>query len=932
MTKSEDFEKAVKICRIVIGNKATATESEIDDSVQRACVVCHGVDRDRLKLHVQSLYSTYVDDFEILEGRERRKPWLSEYKAQHKDCWLFWKRYEMYLGQKMDFPASVIDGIDRLTDSILDKLFNPERDYIQVDKEGLVVGQVQSGKTANYTGLLCKAADVGFNLFIVLAGIHNNLRSQTQIRLDEGFLGFNTQAGRTYSSDRGSKIGVGLYNGFENAIAHSITTSCDRGDFTKRAGDTLGINFGTKDPILLVVKKNAGVLRRLLSWLKSNADQGRILNKALLMIDDEADNASINTHKPDQEPTTINGLIREILSLFRRRSYVGYTATPFANIFISQDIRDDLFPRDFIISIPSPSNYIGPEKVFGTVESPDSKTDLSLPIVNRISDYGAFVPTHHRQNDTKPSKVPESLKTAIKCFILTCAIRILRGQGSKHNSMLIHVSRYKSWQKQIRNLVDRLFNYYKQEIEADDLDVLEQMRKAFEDDTPGYLSYKTVTSRILNSDYKNIDNQMKVHSWDEVRPHLYAAVQKIKVCTINGTSGDVLDYTENEGTGISVIAIGGDKLSRGLTLEGLSVSYFLRASKMYDTLMQMGRWFGYRTGYVDLCRLFTSPELNDWFRHITLASEELRSEFTYLAESHSTPDQYALRVRTHPGLLQITSMNKMQTAQDVEVSWATRLVETYALPMDRGLIHANLSDAEDLLQGMNGQTERPKDNYLWRGANPDLICDFLSRFNVAASLKTIDMSLICEYIRMLNKCGELTSWNVVLMNKSGSQVSHVFRKDGVVAGCYNRTRSGEGDEDSYFIKKGHISGSPYDEFLDLDKTLLQKALERTRCLKQSQGKNWTESFPSPAIVREEFRPHTTPLLILYPLNPDYANPRDENGNVTKKMFSENDEPFIGIMISFPNSSEHRYIRYKANRTIPDFLATSDSFDEDNDND
>ncbi|MCH3982450.1 MAG: Z1 domain-containing protein [Prevotella sp.] len=934
MTQNDDFDKAVKVCKAIIGHKLTATEEEVNKSIKMASLVYPHVDRDRLKLNIQACYSTYVDDFEILEGKERRLPWLNEYKAQHKPSdWLFWNRYKQYLGEEKGFPPSVVDELDHLTDSVLDKLFDPTRDNVQVDKEGLVVGQVQSGKTANYTGLLCKAADAGFNLFIVLAGVHNNLRSQTQMRLDEGFLGFNTQSERTYSKDTGNKIGVGLYKGFENAVAHSITTSYDKGDFTKKAGDTLGINFDTKDPILLVVKKNASVLRRLLNWLKSNAHQGSILSKALLMIDDEADNASINTNKPDQDPTTINDHIRKILSLFKRRAYVGYTATPFANIFISQDNKDDLFPRDFIISLPSPTNYIGPDKVFGTSASYDSKSDFTLPIVNKISDYNEFVPTGHKQADPKPTfdQIPESLKTAIKCFIITCAVRILRGQGKKHNSMLIHVSRYKSWQQHIKELVSKLFSYYKQEIEADDPAFMEQMRNVYEKDSPKYLSYKTVTSMILDSEYKDIDNQMKVHPWEDVRPNLYAAVQKIEVRAINGTSGDVLDYAEHEDTGISVIAIGGDKLSRGLTLEGLSVSYFLRASKMYDTLMQMGRWFGYRTGYVDLCRLFTSSELNDWFCHITVASNELREEFTYLAESHSTPDQYALRVRTHPGLLQITAVNKMQSAQDVEVSWATRLVETYQLPMDRTLIHSNLEASEQFLLDIPGEAERPKDNYLWRNVDPDEVCNFLSGFHVAASLKTVDMSLICDYIRMLNEDGELTSWDVVLMNKASSKVLHTFRKNGVVAGCYNRTRSVEGDENSYYFKKSHIAGSREDEFLDLGEGLLQKALERTRQLKASQGRTWNYKFPSPAVVREEFRPSTIPLLILYPINPDYANPRDDKGNVLKRIFTEKDEPFIGILISFPNSSEHRYLKYKANRTVQDFLTTSDNFDEDNDN-
>ena len=370
------------------------------------------------------------------------------------------------------------------------------------------------------------------------------------------------------------------------------------------------------------------MLKRLYSWLKSQSTHDIIANKSLLLIDDEADNASINTSRDGDDPTAINKNICKIIKLFNRSAYVGYTATPFANIFIPLD-KDDLFPKDFIINLPAPDNYIGPEKVFGTSANPDGNEDL-LPIVFPVTDSDTFVPAGHKRDDPKPTidDIPESLKTAIKCFIITCAIRIARGQENKHNSMLIHVSRFQAWQNHLKIIIDRLFKYYKSEIEANDPTIMEEFRQIFEEDTPNYRSYCSITREIMNSPVlSRVDNRMRLHTWNEIKPLLYRAVQKIEVKSINGTSGDSLTYYENEKNGISVIAIGGDKLSRGLTLEGLSVSYFLRASKMYDTLMQMGRWFGYRPGYVDLCRLFTSNELNEWYRHITLASDELREEF-----------------------------------------------------------------------------------------------------------------------------------------------------------------------------------------------------------------------------------------------------------------------------------------------------------------
>lgn len=928
----DSYQTAIEICQSIIGRKTSIADSEISDAVDKVKMIYPDIDGKKLKDELLSMYSVRIDMFQMLEGKDRREPWLKDFKADQKSKWEFWIRYAEYLEKQQHFPPSVIMQLDELTDRILDKLFNPQRTEIQLSKKGLVVGQVQSGKTANYTGVICKAADAGFNLIVVLAGIHNNLRSQTQNRLDEGFLGFDTLFERVYASNQKNKIGVGLIPGYANAIASSITTSAEKGDFTKRAAETLGINFNTPQPILLVVKKNVSVLKRLYSWLHTQSTGGKITNKALLVIDDEADNASINTNRQELDPTKINGKIRDILSLFNRSGYVGYTATPFANIFIPQD-DNDLFPKDFIINLPAPTNYIGPEKVFGTSVIPDDENNDLLPIVNPIIDSEKFVPQGHKKDDYKPEyrDIPESLKTAVKCFIVTCAIRIARGQGNKHNSMLIHVSRYQIWQNHIKELVEKLFNYYKQEIEAEDIDILEEFRNVLEVDTPDYRSYKTVTEIIAQSKYKYIDNNLTVHSWNEIKPLLYKAVQKIEVKSINGTSGDCLTYYDNEKTGVSVIAVGGDKLSRGLTLEGLSVSYFLRASKMYDTLMQMGRWFGFRHGYVDLCRLFTSNELNEWFRHITLASEELRAEFNYLAESGGTPDNYALKVRTHPGCLQITSLSKMRYAKQVEVSWAGRLIETYQLPMDKGKKRNNLVATDNLLSSL-GQYEHCGNNYLWRNISPDSICDYLTQFKVPDSLKKVNLELITEYIKNLVELKELTSWSIVLMSKKGTSDSVYTFSNGLQIGCFDRNRANETNWDSYYIRKNHIVGNQQDEFADLPNDLLSQALRQTVARKQANGEVWDKPYPAPDIVRQEFRPRTTPLLIVYPLNPECANIKDDDNKIIEGTISyqKTDEPFIGFAISFPSSTENLAVSYAVNQ-VAEFAETENVFETENDN-
>lgn len=938
----ELYKKALNICQLFIGPVAIVTDEQVNKAIEQISYMpdFKVLDKKTLKKKVLAFYGVRIQAFQILEGNDRRLPWLKEFKANKNSNWEFWTRYKRFLSEQKGYAPAVINQLDEISDRILDNLFNPRLSNISIAKKGLVVGQVQSGKTANYTGLICKAADAGFNFIIVLAGIHNNLRSQTQSRIDEGFLGFDTQYERAYSMNSTTKIGVGLIPGFDSAIANSYTTSIDKGDFNSRAANTAGFNFNAPQPIILVVKKNAAVLDRLYSWLYAQSSGKKISSKSLLLIDDEADNASINTNKDkNTDPTTINKNIRKIIGQFNCSAYVGYTATPFANIFIAQD-KTDLFPRDFIINLPAPDNYIGPEKVFGTSSDVSEEDGDVLPIVVPIEDYKDFVPDGHKKADKLPIKddIPNSLKLAIKCFILTCAIRRARGQENKHNSMLVHVSRYQVWQNHIRDIVKEQFSYYKQEIEANDPAVLAEFRALLEGEVKGCPSYKQVTEQIMESpNLSKVDSNIKVHSWDEIQPLLYQAVQKIEVKSINGSSGDVVDYQLNSKTGISVIAIGGDKLSRGLTLEGLSVSYFLRASKMYDTLMQMGRWFGYRPGYVDLCRLFTSSELNEWYRHIAIASSELLDEFDYLAESRSTPDTYGLKVRTHPGCLQITALNKMRDSREIQVSWAERLIETYQLPLDKNQKNRNLVETENFLSKL-GKPTITNENYLWTNVSYSDVCEYFSSFSVAAGLKKVNMDLICEYIQELVSKGELTNWSVVMMNKTARAKAGESIKEYTFCGlykvsCFNRSRAVDSSNyKTYFIRKNHIVGNPSDELIDLDKDLLNKALEETVELNKAKGNEWKHPYPQPIVVRSKYRPITQPLLIIYPLNPEFANVKDENGVIVPgtTVFTSNDDPFVGFAISFPHTNTNCAISYQVNM-IAEYADIEDNFDNDNDN-
>ena len=918
----------IKIIRHLLMGKTSVTIQEIENAVDTFLKMGLPIadSRQMLIRKVEEIFTIRQDEWRSIVKEEENDPWLSEKRGSIDFSNGFWGNYRQYLEEEKGFAPEIVNRLDRLTDDILDNLFDPTL-KIKVNKKGLVVGQVQSGKTANYTGLICKAADAGFGLIVVMAGIHNNLRSQTQLRIDESFLGFDTQHTRALNQ-QSIKIGVGKPGFGKTNVAHSLTSSLEKGDFTQGAANAIGLNFDTKEPIVAIIKKNPHVLRRIYHWLAAQASDDTelsrvIRNKSLLLIDDEADNASINISNDPEKQSSINGWITQILNLFGKNAYVGYTATPFANIFIPLDDQN-LFPRNFIKNIPAPSNYIGPEKVFGfSPLEEDETSDSVLPIVTRIDDYGDFVPDKHKKDDQLPSSLPESLKKAIRCFIITCAIRRLRGQTNVHNSMLVHVSRFMRWQDHIAELVSNQFNYYRRVIDQNDHVVIKEFKQTYDQDENGYKSFVSVSQQIIDSELKSLDSQIQIHKWSEVLQHLNDAVSRIKVKSIHGGSGEALDYFDHK-NGLSVIAVGGNKLSRGLTLEGLSVSYYLRASKMYDTLMQMGRWFGYRGGYVDLCRLFTSRELNEWFCHITLASEELREEFDYMSSiAGSTPEQYALKVRTSPDGLMISAINKMRNAITVQISWAGRLVESYEFKKEIPVIENNFKTLRNFILKLPANFDKIDNNMVWFDIPAYQIINFFEGIQSVENLKKAEPRKIIQFINAQLKNGELTDWRVALMSKRDAINNSTMTINGqnISIGQWIRTEDGSeknSNEQIYYLRKSHII-SPPDEFVDFTKEEKDRALELTNKRRKKPG---VASYPNGQIVRNELRDPKNPLLLIYLLDPKES--------LTYFPLPEETNPFVGYAISFPKSKFNAPVSYAVNEELlPQFSYEQDT-EEDED--
>lgn len=923
------------------------------------------VDVERLAAELRHLFSVGAETATALDDPTEHEPWLLSKRAQIH--WRFWNRYMTYLERDFGMPPAVVSKLNESTTMVLERLEDPQREP-PWDRRGMVVGSVQSGKTANYTGLICKAVDAGYKLVIVLAGIHSNLRAQTQLRLDEGVLGFDTQKSRRLNTDS-RWIGVGKLPG-ERLVIHSLTSSAENGDFNKTVAETIGVMLGG-DPVILVVKKNSRLLGNLLKWVLHISGSGdsatgkHVVRKVpLLLVDDEADNASINTKTnpgvaDGDSVTAINGKIRRLLDAFEKSAYVGYTATPFANIFINPDAEtpehgEDLFPRSFIISVKPPTNYVGPTKVFGLDGDPDAGIVASngLPVVRDIDDFSAAFPPKHKI-DHIPNELPDSLKRAIRCFILTCAARRVRGQVRRHNSMLVHVTRFVIVQEIVVNLIREELNSLQRRIEFGDGQrrptLIEELEALWNKE------FVPVTQALGNEAGSPV-------SWTDVREQLHPAAAKITVLPINGFAKEALDYKEHEMEGRSVIAIGGDKLSRGLTLEGLSISYFLRTSRMYDTLMQMGRWFGYRPGYLDLCRLFTTRTLRNWYRHIALAEAELRREFDYMVAAGLTPENYGLRVRTHPEGMIVTALNKMSHGRTLELSWSGVLAQTTQLPKESGKVAANLRATESLLGGL-GQPSAGDggDTLVWNGVSAAQVAKFVESLQFPPASARASGEQLAAFIRkQVGKSpAELTTWTVALVSKGQVSGDRQRMVAGFDVGLIERSPESQTDT-SFALKKANIL-NPADEGRDFVGRIFDQAwfnavvvkrdlADDVEWLREQVGQRaedvalnltlrWQEG-ESPKIrkpVRGEtarangrvlrvLRRADNGLLLIYPIvRPERVVVQENPEREELTGLDPRDPPIIGVALSFPTSETTLGVKYRVNKVWGAEMAEDDGY-------
>ena len=642
----------------------------------------------------------------------------------------FWNRYRTYLKDIKHWGPEVVARLHETSDNIMDDLGNPLDRERPFQRRGLLLGDVQSGKTGTYTAICNKAADAGYRVIIVLAGMMENLRVQTQERLDAEFVGKESKYTLDKKADqeiRNTPVGVGKIPPFNQDKQIACFTSVAT-DFNKGTLRQLGLSLrNLNGTALFVVKKNKSVLNNLYKWLmENNADyENGLIDLPLLLIDDEADNASVNTNSEEKDPTAINMAIRKILNCFRQASYLGITATPFANIFIdpeSDDASRDLFPKDFLTVLPTPELYIGADKIFGSGDADDWDKDNQpqnrtegpyfssiIPIEND-EQASFFYFKHKKELADELFDLPESLRKAIRYFVLATGISDLRHDNNEHRSMMVNVSRFTMVQNRIADLVNEYLSHLKADVE----------------------NY----SQLAADQAEQIASIASLHhEWDEfglqvvsgiewpafLRQYLFKAIRRIEVRSVNQQHGaSSLNYYEYKGIGMRVIAVGGNSLSRGITLEGLCVSYFYRNTMMYDTLLQMGRWFGYRPNYDDLFKIWIGEDAIDWYGYITDAVNELKEELKRMERQNQTPEDFGLKVRQAPGALLITARNKMRTGTLVKrpITVSGRMIETPRLKADDETIASNEALCRSFVESISAETDYIDDTktkaIIWR--------------------------------------------------------------------------------------------------------------------------------------------------------------------------------------------------------------------------
>ncbi len=782
-----------------------------------------------------------------------------------------WPALRGFLGNAKNWDHESIDSIDQSSSEVVSLLANPAGE--QFCYRGLVVGYVQSGKTANMTAVIAKAVDAGYNLVVLLGGTTNKLRAQTQRRLVTDIVERHRHLWQLY------------------------TTVEDNGDFSEPANRQFTMPVQGRAQLVVMKKETT----RLKSFFRTIERTPKTILRSLktLIIDDECDQASVNAATNESDMTRINESIRKIIRALPAVSYVGYTATPFANVFINpfphnKDELDDLYPEDFITALPRPKDYFGARDVFGF--DPDDATDEGGDAAGRDmirvipQDQVALIrPSGAKAHVTFFPQITAELERAVLWFLITCALRRRRGHGSSHMTMLVHTSPNISQHDRMAKAIDA----WKVE------------------NAPGLRSgFGSVWQRLVNV-WETETNRVPLEGSDEgsLTPQdllhwLQEALELLEIAVENGESVERLNYTEAAKT---YIVVGGSVLARGLTLEGLAVSFFLRTSRQYDTLLQMGRWFGFRHGYADLPRLWATEDLISNFRSLARIEEEIREDIAIYHSRGATPLDFAVKVREIPGLA-ITSAAKMRSAYRTSISFEGKHVQTIRFDhRQAGIVSKNWSAASQLVDDAKSCGKYDAARHLFREVPLTTIRRFLLEFSICDRHLDLKRDMLLDYLDKAS--AGLGKWDVAVVSPAAGTPS--TRKLGFLGHVRTNKRSRLAETDDYADIKALMSKG--DILVDAPGSSIEG------------GDTWsTLKAKRPAL----------PLMLIYPIEAK-SEPRksgkSRNRNPTRVALDAV-EDLVGFGIVFPGSLDRSGGWYSVELEIPTPEELDDGGDQETDND
>jgi hypothetical protein len=750
---------------------------------------------------------------------------------------IYWPALKARLTKEGKLRPDVIDVLNEASNTVV--AHTPDIKRKKWKSRGLVVGYVQSGKTTNFTSVIAKLADEDYRLIIVLSGIHNGLRKQTQARMDQQL--------KDLKPDRWWPLTQQAHDFLTPAQEPSAPLTSDK-------------------IVLAVVKKNPTVLTRLINWLGRENGKLALQHARVLVVDDEADQASVATAR-------INPLITRLLDLMPRCTYVGYTATPFANVFIDPSDEQDLYPKDFILNLPLPDGYFGPEKLFGRnlVEGEDPGTAPDGYDMIRLvpdEDLPLLRPAGRASAAGFQPELTAELEKSIRWFWLATAARRARGDED-HSTMLVHTSMKTEVHEAFRPLLLALRDDATARLAAGSAEALTSWRDLWENES----------ARVPAEDWGR-----KQNTFDEILPHLLPVLSKTEVVLDNYRSQDRLDYTKETKV---AIAVGGNTLSRGLTLEGLVSSFFIRGSTAYDTLLQMGRWFGFRNGFEDLPRIWMTSALESAFRHLATVEYEMRDDIDRYQRENLAPTDVAVRIRTHPAL-RITA--KMGMANPTYISFAGRRLQTrYFLTKDEDWLAGNIQAAATLVQEAtrHGRYEKDGDVHLFRDVPVAGVKTFLNAYAVHKDSTDLDRKLMLKYIdgQLASDTPSLEYWSVAVIEGAEKETAEL---GGLSVKTLVRSQLARSTPDRPDIK---TLMSRRDRGLDLD-------LTPDEALRAGEAQLAKKRNDDPVHRRRG-------LVVLYPIN-SYSEPQQpppSDGTEPSRRPLDAAETVIGMGIVFPGDAD-----------------------------